>query len=72
MTQQHINRQHVLDSLEAQRHSAEMAGRSTFDTMRASDRAAELIARMEVAKMHRDRTGWETARAELMTLVNEL
>ena len=72
MSHNNAARNQVFASLDAQRHSAELAARPAFETMRASDRAAELMARMQAAKLTKNRDAWEAARAELMTLVEQL
>lgn len=72
MTQQNITRTHVLDTLAADRWQAQQAARPAFTTLRPSEQAAELIARMDVARMHNDKAAFLAAQAELKQLVEAL
>lgn len=58
--------------LEAQRHSAQQAARPAFSAMTPAERAGELVARMDVAKMHRNRAAFEAAQQELKALVEQM
>lgn len=63
-------RNQVFSAMEAQRHAASYAARPVAQT--PAQRATELVARIEVAKMHRNREAFDAAKAELATLIEEL
>jgi hypothetical protein len=58
--------------LEIQRFNAQYAGRPQFATLTPAQRASELVARMETAKLMRNKEAFLAAQAELKTLVEEL
>lgn len=57
---------------EAQRHTAQYSARPAFATQTPAERATELVARMDVAKQHRNKEAFLAAQAELKTLVEEI
>lgn len=54
------------------RYILRTAGKPEFATLTPAQQATELVARMEIAKQHRDREGFETAKAGLVALIERL
>lgn len=65
-------RNQVFSSLSAQRHDAQMAARPMFARQTPAEQAGELIARMDIAKMHSDKAAFLEAQADLKALVEKL
>lgn len=67
---QHLS--HIaLDQLAAQRAACDLAARPVVNQTPAQ-RATELVARIHIAKQHKDRAGFDAAKAELATLIERL
>ena len=64
-------RQHGDDLFSAQRAACAFNARPVVNQTPAQ-RAFELIARIEVAKQHKDRAAFDAAKAELATLIERL
>jgi hypothetical protein len=64
-------RQSVFAALDAQRTQCELNARPVVKQT-PGERAAELIARMDVAKLHHDKAAFLAAQNELKTLVELL
>ena len=62
----------TLNQLAAQRHAAQQAARPAFTTLTPAQRATELVARIEAAKVTRNKAAFLAAQAELKTLVEQL
>jgi hypothetical protein len=65
-------RTHGDDQLAADRYHAAQAARPTFAALTPAQRAGELIARMDVAKLHGDKAAFLAAQADLKALVEQL
>ena len=62
----------TLDQLAADRFNAQYSARVDFSAMTPAVRATELVARMDIAKQHRNKAAYLAAQAELKTLVEQL
>jgi hypothetical protein len=62
----------ALAALDAERHTAQQAARPSFTTLTPAQRATELVARIQAAKLTRNKAAFLAAQNELRTLVEEL
>lgn len=60
----------INDQLDSDRAQADQASRPAFSAADVQTQINELVARIEVARMHKDRAMWDAARAELAALLN--
>jgi hypothetical protein len=65
-------RNQVFSQMETRRLEAAYAARTAFAAMTPTQRAGELIARMDVARQHGNKAAFLAAQDELKTLVEEL
>lgn len=65
-------RKHGDEQLAAHRWTASQAARPQFAGLTPAQQATELVARLEVAKQHKDRAMWDAARAELALLIEQM
>jgi len=62
----------TLAQLEGQRFNAAQAGRPQFAAQTPAQRATELVARMDIARQHRNKAAFLEAQAELKALVEQM
>ena len=65
-------RNQIFSQMETRRLEAQYAARQKFNAMTPAQQATELVARMDIARQHNDKTAFLAAQAELKTLIEQL